>query len=196
MIQMDTRTTILMVATKLFSERGYEGVSMRNIADEVNISAAALYNHFSDKQSLYLTAISESFVDKSAPLIQLMQGSGTAIERLEKFILLHCQLMYEDPEFHRLIQRELLDGDEQRLAFLAEHVFAPAFNCIKSLLTELKPDADTHTLVVIIIGMLHKHFELSPLMKFFPGSKPEHQTPLYITNQVMSVLTTFLRDKK
>ena len=193
---MDTRSTILMVATKLFSKKGYEGVSMRNIADEVNISAAALYNHFNDKQSLYLTAISERFENKSAPLMQLINGPGKAIERLEKFILLHCELIHEDPDFHRLIQWELLDGDDKRLEYLAQEIFAPAFECIKSLLNELKPESDTQSLVVTIIGMMHKHFELNPLMKFFPGSKPEHTTPIYITNQVMSVLSAYLRDNQ
>ncbi|MFT5452978.1 MAG: AcrR family transcriptional regulator, partial [Enterobacterales bacterium] len=51
----DTRTAILKVATTLFANKGYDGVSMRNIADDVKISAPALYNHFKDKQSLYMT---------------------------------------------------------------------------------------------------------------------------------------------
>jgi len=192
---MDTRTTILKVATRLFSEKGYEGVSMRNIADEVKISAAALYNHFSDKQSLYLTAISEAFENRSEPVIQAVEGPGKPIERLEKFMLLHCTLMHDDNEFHRLIHRELLDGDEKRLEFLAQEVFAPAFVCIKKLLVELKPDCDANSLVVMIIGMLHKPIELNPLIKYFPESKPEHNDPQYITNQVMTVLSAFLGEK-
>ena len=152
---MDTRTTILTVATRLFSAKGYDGVSMRNIADEVKISAPALYNHFSDKQTLYLTAISEAFENKSNPIIDVVNGPGTALERLEKFIHLHCALMHEDQDFHRLIHRELLDGDEKRLEYLAQEVFSPAFSCIKGLLIEMNPDCDADVLVVMIIGMTH-----------------------------------------
>lgn len=192
---MDTRTSILTVATRLFSAKGYDGVSMRNIADEVKISAPALYNHFSDKQTLYLTAISEAFENKSNPIIDVVNGPGTALERLEKFLLLHCTLMHEDQDFHRLIHRELLDGDEKRLEYLAQEVFSPAFSCIKDLLIELKPDCDADILIVMIIGMTHKHFELNPLIKNFSDYKPEHNDPSYITAQVMAVLSAFLGDK-
>ena len=72
----DTRTTILKVSTQLFAAKGYEGVSMRNIADEVKISAPALYNHFKDKRSLYLTAISETFEKKSEQYISVIEGQG------------------------------------------------------------------------------------------------------------------------
>jgi len=191
----DTRTTILKVATRLFSEKGYEGVSMRNIADEVKISAAALYNHFNDKQSLYITAISETFENKSKQLTGVVDGPGRPIERLQHFVQLHCELLHDDPEFHRLIQRELLDGDEQRLEYLAQEVFVAAFIEIKALLTEIKPDCDAEILLVFIFGMIHKHLELTPLIRYFPESKQEHNNPDYITNQVMAVLSAYLGEK-
>ena len=202
----DTRTTVLKVATKLFSKKGYDGVSMRNIANEVKISAPALYNHFSDKQSLYLTAIAETFENKSSQILQIVKGSGKPIKRLENMIHLHCTLMHDDPDFRRLMQRELVDGDEKRLAYMAQEVFAPAITGIKELLKELKPDCDANSLIVTIIGMMHKHFELEPLMRFFEDAESDQAdsfqnkssqiNPDYITNQVMDVLLPFLGEKK
>ena len=195
-IKLDTRSLILKEATQLFSEKGFEGVSMRDIALKVNISAAALYNHFSDKQSLYLDAIADTFGNKSEQLEVALASSGTPMERLERVIGQYCELIHEDPYFSRLMRRELLDGDESRLDYLAQEVFLPFFSSVHELLLQLKPDCDPNTLMVIIDGMLQKPYELKPLMQFFPGTEEHHTEPTYITSQLMAVLSAYFGESK
>ena len=50
------RWEILKVATHLFARHGYDGVSVREIADASDILGASLYHHFSSKQELYIEA--------------------------------------------------------------------------------------------------------------------------------------------
>lgn len=50
--KLDRRTEIRQTAKKLFKERGYAGTSMRDLAKEVGIEAASLYNHLSSKEEL------------------------------------------------------------------------------------------------------------------------------------------------
>jgi AcrR family transcriptional regulator len=50
---------IIVEALDLFSERGYEGVSMRDIAAKVGIKASSLYNHFSSKADLFDSIVQE-----------------------------------------------------------------------------------------------------------------------------------------
>jgi len=191
-----TRTTILKNAVLLFSQKGFNGVSMRNIADLTKISAPALYNHFKDKHTLYITAIAESFQNKSANLLDALNSQGKAIERLERFITCLSEELYNDPNFRRLMQRELLDGDEKRLQFLAQEVFGASFTKLMTLLKELKPAGEAHSLAIIIIGMVQKPFEISPLTKFFSEYQEEQITPPFVTQQVMSILSTFLGEQK
>ncbi len=49
----DTKEAILTVALKLFSERGYDGVGIRDIAKEIGIRESALYKHYSGKQDIF-----------------------------------------------------------------------------------------------------------------------------------------------
>lgn len=49
----DTKQKILDKALTLFAERGYESVSMDEIAKAVQIKAPSLYNHFSGKQAIF-----------------------------------------------------------------------------------------------------------------------------------------------
>jgi len=52
MKKSETKTIILQKAGKLLSQKGYFGVSMQDIANEVGITKAALYYHFESKDAL------------------------------------------------------------------------------------------------------------------------------------------------
>jgi AcrR family transcriptional regulator len=56
----DTRDRIQDVARELFVEQGYEGTSLREIADRLDITKAALYYHFHSKEAL-LRSLLEPF---------------------------------------------------------------------------------------------------------------------------------------
>ena len=47
-----TKKKVFDNSIKLFTQKGYENVSMNNIAEEVNIRQSAVYNHFSSKQEI------------------------------------------------------------------------------------------------------------------------------------------------
>lgn len=50
---MSTKDVFLIEALKLFAQKGYEAVSVAEIAREVNVSAPALYKHYKSKQDLF-----------------------------------------------------------------------------------------------------------------------------------------------
>lgn len=52
-MSMNTKEKILQAARKEFVNRGFQNASMRNIASEVGISAAALYKHYENKEMLF-----------------------------------------------------------------------------------------------------------------------------------------------
>jgi AcrR family transcriptional regulator len=69
------RDQILAAATQLFIQQGYFGLSMRQIAEAVGVTKAALYYHFKDKEDLFL-AILESYLEKVETLIVGIQTEG------------------------------------------------------------------------------------------------------------------------
>lgn len=99
-----TKPHLLETAITLFSKKGYNGVSMRDIAKEVGISPPALYNHFDSKEALYRAAISTTFEDKSTRLLATMSASDEPLQCLRLFIQILVEEMQADRRFHRLIQ--------------------------------------------------------------------------------------------
>ena len=59
MKQEDTKQIILDKALELFAARGYDAVSVGEIADAVGIRAPSLYHHYPGKQAIF-NAIVES----------------------------------------------------------------------------------------------------------------------------------------
>lgn len=49
----DRKTQILQVATKAFSQEGYDGVTVRQLAEQCGISEPAVYRHYPSKEALY-----------------------------------------------------------------------------------------------------------------------------------------------
>lgn len=64
----NTRQRIQEVALSLFAERGYDKTSLREIAEELNVTKAALYYHFKSKEDL-LVAI---YNDQTRPIDELV----------------------------------------------------------------------------------------------------------------------------
>ena len=99
MKQEDTKQKILDKALELFSEYGYDSVSVGQIAQAVGIKAPSLYNHFPGKQAIF-DAIVESTAARYA--------EGT--DRLS----VHVQDARRDvPEFSQITADELFDKLKQ-----------------------------------------------------------------------------------
>jgi AcrR family transcriptional regulator len=60
---MSTRNLIIQAATRLFAEKGYEGMTMKEIANEVGIKAPSLYSFFKNKEDILLHVYTETISD-------------------------------------------------------------------------------------------------------------------------------------
>jgi AcrR family transcriptional regulator len=48
-----TRSRLIDVATRLFTEQGYEGMSIEDVLSAAGVSRVALYHHFAGKEALF-----------------------------------------------------------------------------------------------------------------------------------------------
>ena len=183
---------VLSKAIPLFARSGYDGVSMRNIAGAVGISAATLYHHYPNKQSLYLAAMALAFEDKAIGITTALEASGPAMQRLERFVAGFTDLIAKDPDFRALLQRELLDGDEVRLKLLADQVFKVPFQSMATLAKELAPDCDPHLTAISMVGLILFHFETTPVRQFLPGTRKNHNDPKQVAKHITRLLTKAL----
>jgi len=76
----ETRDKILDAARELFISEGYEGVSMRRVAEKIEYSPTAIYVHFKDKNQLFHELCSQDY----ARLAEVFQSSAMPIDPVER----------------------------------------------------------------------------------------------------------------
>ena len=183
-----TKTEILAKTIPLFAQRGYDGVSMRQVATVAGINVGSLYHHFPDKQTLYVEALNQAFAKYTNSMHNAFDEKDNPKSRLRYLIHSLCTLLNEDNNLSRLMQREIMDGDQKRLQFIIDNVFGDFFRNVNELCLLLDPDCDPHLLTISIVGLVVYPFQLTPLRSFLPGYQCSHNDSEVIANHVFSLL--------
>ncbi len=79
---MSKRAAILDVAKRLFTQHGFDGVSMDQIATEAGVSKLTVYSHFGDKESLFSAAIRAKCEEQMPSALFLAGLEGSLHEQL------------------------------------------------------------------------------------------------------------------
>ena len=189
--QFDKKTEILAVSVPMFAAYGYNKVTIRDIGAAAGMTSAALYYHFQDKQTLYREALKFSFQSKAEITHAILSSQGTPEERLAAFIERYTQLLADDPDFRRVMQRELLDGDEESVGMLSE-LFQQPFDELAAIVEVLAPATDIHMVIMSIIAMILYHYEVGPLRRLLPGAKPEHEDYRTLATHIKRLIFSML----
>ena len=56
----ETRQRILYAARAVFSVKGYDGASVLKIAESAELTPSAIYNHYENKETLYMAVFEET----------------------------------------------------------------------------------------------------------------------------------------
>lgn len=87
-----TRSAICDAAVRLIARFGYEALSMRRLADEIDLGAAALYRYFPNKQAMLYHLLESHMDDLLAAWSQANPGSSASpAARLEAFTRFHIR---------------------------------------------------------------------------------------------------------
>jgi AcrR family transcriptional regulator len=122
-----TKQDILQAAQGLFLTKGYGSTSMRDIAKAAgDLSVGSLYNHFTGKEMLFATLISESSPHPYLlDLIATVQGES-APDFIRTFLRRMVPLMLERFQFLELVQIDLREFGGRNMRALLEH-YIPVF---------------------------------------------------------------------
>jgi AcrR family transcriptional regulator len=93
-----SRQAIADVAVRLFSEHGYTGTTMRDIAQAVGMLPCSLYAHIDSKEALLVEIVSDG-IARFLAVEQLLKACVASPEvRLRTAIRAHIDVVAEDPE--------------------------------------------------------------------------------------------------
>lgn len=169
---MKTRDKLLKAALHQFADRGFYGVSIANIADELGISKQALLHHFGSKEKLYgeiLKNISEEFLERCNAIKARHENSESSLELM---IVDNFHFGVEHPKEAQLLMRELLDN-EHRTKEASVWYLKPYLDMLVDVLRktkgqESKTETEALTLVYQLLGAVNYfHVSHPTLRKMF-----------------------------
>ncbi|WP_050400546.1 TetR/AcrR family transcriptional regulator [Bradyrhizobium embrapense] len=101
-----TLEAIRKAGVRLIFERGYEAMSLRQLAAEVGIQAGSLYNHISTKQDLLFDLVREHINDLLRELDLALEGKADPVEKLRAFVAFHVS-------YHMTRKREVFIANSE-----------------------------------------------------------------------------------
>ncbi len=106
----NTKDALVTAAHRLFAERGFDGVSIADIAGELDITKQALLHHFGSKEKLYGTVLEELSVRFDAIVQTHLAQQASPADQYRSILRDLYRHMNRDKHDARLIMRELLDN--------------------------------------------------------------------------------------
>ncbi|KPF82308.1 TetR family transcriptional regulator [Brevundimonas sp. AAP58] len=97
------RAEILAAAERIFVEVGYEGATIRKIADEVGLSSTALYMHFSEKSEILHEICRGAFQTLKEANAAVITADAAPEVRLRRLIEAYVDFGFANPNAYRLI---------------------------------------------------------------------------------------------
>ncbi len=162
-MQLPMRDRIVEVASELFVARGFDGVSIRDIAAACGITNAALYYHFSAKTDL-LRAILADYLEETARLVDVArESSADAAGRLRAVVegliaqpparrALMRLAMHDIARLPAEVQQELRGTYERRFVGGIRTLFAAGMESGEFVVR------DPEVLTWVLLGMLYPFF--------------------------------------
>jgi len=90
------KTEIIAVAAQLFKDKGYSAVTMRDIAQAMDIKASSLYNHIKSKQEILVLIIIEIAEEFTQTINEVVSSDESTIKKIERIIQLHIDITLRD----------------------------------------------------------------------------------------------------
>jgi len=136
----ETRDRLLKAAERLFADRGFKKVTVREICRVARANVAAVNYHFGDKLGLY-REVMQSAIDAMRATNDAARQAGaghTAEERLRRYIIIfvHRVLGSGRDSVHKLINREMSDPTPA-LDTLVEQGVRPRVEYLSGLVAEI-----------------------------------------------------------
>ena len=154
---LETRDRLLKAAERLFAERGFKKVTVRDICRVARANVAAVNHHFRDKEGLYREVL-RSAIDVVRETTEAGRHAGegrSPEEKLERYLRIFLSRVTAPghENLHRLIQREIDDPTAALDAFVEEAV-RPRVEYIASIVVEMIGGEPTDPDVLRCVGSI------------------------------------------
>ena len=170
-----TRAEILGIALEQFSIRGFDAVSLRDIAEVAGVNHAMIRYYFGSKENLWRESVTYLFERFDEEYVPLEPGSEAfSLEAVKEYIRNYVRYCARHPEHARLMMQEA-NRDSERLKWMAQKFIRPRHDQTVPLirnvsaLTEGLGEMDPVMLLYMITAIAQVPYLLTSEMRYAHG---------------------------
>lgn len=179
------RNDITNAAEKLFFSRGYDSVSMDEIADAAEVSKGTLFVYFKNKESLFFAVVLRGARILNAMIEDGIKSCKTSQEVLDVIASIYLDFVNKFPDYHRsylyfrsgrfsIDDRADVSEDVKEILRLRQVTFVITCDAIKTGMKEgtIRADLDPEEVAIFLMIILKGITEMRPdLKKALEGRK-------------------------
>ncbi len=169
-----THDKILEVAAKTFAEKGYNGTCMREIAEALDITKAALYYHFPGKEEIFSACLTHTLGQLVNGLEALAKTDSSVWEKLRILIEGMCNFSTNSPQTFMLFKKVVSQSFDKEIDMKMLHSYFTRQQKATMLIIasgiekgELRDDMPVNLITSAIVGMIHH--TSGPQMRIMAG---------------------------
>ncbi len=192
---VDVRTRLLEVATRLFSERGFAEVGVREIARAARVTPGMIAYYFGDKVGLSEAILDSVFERLLEEVRAIAADTPHGVEPIEAFVHAYVRTVARTPWIPQFVVREVATRDGPlRRRFIERYgsraaAIVPALVAAEIRAGRVRADLDPRLAVISLVGMCIFPFIAAPIMapllglelgEGFPERLIEHTRRLFL----------------
>jgi AcrR family transcriptional regulator len=162
---------IIDAAEKLFIEKGFEGTSMDDVAEAVELSKPAIYRYFASKEDLYFAVTYRSVGIVNSMMEKYVEESRTGIEKAYATGRAYYDFYRKYPDQYRMIMNIQYIGGAGHDSIYLKKISEATRGNLKLMCNAidegkkdgtLREDFDTMMAAIYFMESLTKAIEISP----------------------------------
>ncbi len=153
---------VLLVAARTFTERGYDGTSMEDLAGRLGITKSAIYHHVSGKAELLRLATDRALDGLSAVTAEAAAMDRPAIDRLEHVVRRSVEVLVDELPYVALLLRVRGNTTVEKRAIARRREIDHAISELVAQAEadgDIRPDVDPAVTARLLFGMVNSLVE-------------------------------------
>jgi AcrR family transcriptional regulator len=175
------RAELLAAAQKIFTVAGYEGATIRKIAEEVGVSSTALYMYFQDKSQIMLEICVHALEDLYKQLEAITVDEREPVQKVRAVLEVLLRFGFEQPTAYQLLYcvapKDVNERRNDVIAPLTRSCFQRTLQAVEAAVAagQMRNDMPTRAMTECLIAACHGLVSIRLANPLAPWSEPELQ---------------------
>ena len=175
------RAELLAAAEKIFTVAGYEGATIRKIAEEVGVSSTALYMYFQDKSQIMLEICVHALEELYLKLEAITVDEREPVQKVRAVLEVLLRFGFEQPTAYQLLYcvapKDVNERRNDVIAPLTRSCFQRTLQAVESAIAagQMRQDMPARAMTEALIAACHGLVSIRLANPIAPWSEPEVQ---------------------